>query len=277
MGLKIFNQQRRFLRVFLFLGLGSGSLALVSAAIALSHRGTPNGVPTVTAFLLAVFAVTMLISAAATLPSARRADRLITRMQGGEALAHWVYSPSFWQAWVLAEQRGFSKLIWAGSAVVAVLGAIIVAALISTPATTGPIPWGVVVVVATITLGTNFLSIGGIFAYRRRRTRRLLACGECWLMKDAVYVGGDFIYWNADMRGLYAATLIPATATAPACIALSIGLTRKVAGIARAASLSSLAGGGLYFGDYQATTRIPVEAGQMTEAQRIVTQWAAAQ
>lgn len=276
MGLKIFNQQRRFLRVFLFLGLGSGSLALVSAAIAFSYRGIPNGVPTVTAFLLAVFAITMLISAAATVPSARCADRLISRMQGGEALAHWVYSPSFWQAWVLAEQRRFGKLIWAGSGVVAVIGAIIVAALISTPATTGPIPWGVVSVVATITLATILIPVGGLFAYRRRRTRRLLACGECWLMKDAVYVGGDFIYWNADMRGLRAATVIPATPTTPAYIALSIGLARKVAGIARAASLSSLAGGGPYFGDYQATTHIPVEADKTTQAQGIVTQWSAA-
>lgn len=275
MTLKIFNQQQRFLRVFLFLGIGSGMLALASGAVALFRRDTPNGVPMVAAFLLALFAVTMLISAAATVPSARRASWLIARMQGSEVLAHWVYSPSFWRAWVRADRRGLGKFIWGGSGVVAVLGAIIVAALISTPATTGPVPWGVVMVMATITIGTILIIMGGMFAYRRRRTRRLLACGECWLLNDAVYIGGDFAYWNADMRGLDRATLIPATATTPAFIELRLGLSRETAGIARAASFSSLAAGGPYFGHYQTTIRIPVEADQMPQAQGIVTQWSA--
>lgn len=201
MTLRVFNQQQRFLRVFLFLGIGSGMLALASGTVALFRRDTPNGVPMVAAFLLALFAVTMLISAAATVPSARRAGRLIAGMQGSEALAHWVYSPPFWRAWVLADRRGLGKFIWGGSGVVAVLGAIIVAALISTPATTGPVPWGVVMVMATITIGTILIIMGGMFAYRRRRTRRLLACGECWLLNDAVYIGGDFAYWNFPRMG----------------------------------------------------------------------------
>lgn len=275
--MKIFNQQKRFVHVFLLLAGASAIVALVGWGLILARGAAGNGIAAIVAVLAGVFCVTMLICALATIPSSLRATRWLDRVNEGEAMAHWVYPTEFWEAWVRRERRWFGFATWGAIAVVAFLGGIIVWALWGAPTTGETSPKAAAAIAGVITLGVIGLIVLGMISYRRRRTRRLLGCGECYLMNDAVYIGGDFAYWNAHMRGLYGAELTEAAGDTPAIIELSIGMSRGAGKITRAAGVASLAGGGAYFGDYQTITRIPVQDEHVEEARKIVARWTMAQ
>lgn len=235
-----------------------------------------NEVAMIVTTVSGIFSITMLICALATIPASRRASRWIERMTGGDVLAHWVYPPAFWEAWVRRERRWFGSATWGAVAVVAFMGGIVVWALWGAPANGATSPKTAAVIAGSITLGVIAVIVMGMLSYRRRRVRRLLGCGECYLMDDAVYVGGDFAYWNAHLRGLYGVELTEATDDAPAVIELSVGMSRGAGKITSAAGAISLAGGGAYFGDYLTITRIPVQEEHVEEARAIMTQWTGA-
>ncbi len=271
--MKLFNQQHRFVQVLLLLTAGGAIVALAAWGIFLARGGAENGIEAITAIVSGVFAVTMLICALATVPASRRATRWLARMRAGEAAAHWVYPKDFWEAWVRRERRWFGSATWGAIAVVAIMGGIITYALSTAPVAAGPGRAATVATSAAITLGVIGLIVLGMLSYRGRRVRRLLACGECYLMNDAAYVGGDFAYWNAHMRGLHGVELKEATDKSPAVIELSIGMSRGAGKVTRAAGAASLAAGGAYFSEYLTITRIPVPDQHIEEARTIVAAW----
>ena len=232
-----------------------------------------NGVPAVIGILSGVACVTLLICAAFTLPPARRAALVIKRMQAGEALAHWVYPPDFWQAWVNREKRWFGFATWGAVAFVVIVVGIIVFALLTTPPEINPSRHRDAVIASGAAAMVIGFILGGMAAYRRRRTNRQLACGECYLMSDAAYIGGDFFFWNAQMRGLQAAVLVPSEGTRPAAIELILGVSPNAARVQRSIGQASLAAGGLYVGEYKSIARIPVPPDAMSDAERVVQQW----
>ncbi len=268
----IFNQQQRFVRTLLLLAAAAGLAAVTGGVVAMLMRSA-NGVPVVIAIVSGVVCITLLICAAFTVPAARRATLMITRMQAGDALAHWVYSPEFWKAWVTRERRWFGFATWGAVAFVVAVVGIIVYALLTTPLAINPTRQRDALVAsggATIVIG---FILGGMAAYRRRRSNRLLACGECYLMSDAAYIGGDFFFWNAQMRGLQTAVLVPPEGARPAAIELTMGASPNAARAQRSIGLAALAAGGLYFGEYKNIARIPVPLESMSDAERVVQLW----
>jgi hypothetical protein len=269
----IFDQQRRFVRVLLLLAGGFALAGIASVVIAVAIAPEAKEGAEILLVLCGVFSVTMLICAAFTIPAARRASRMIERMQRGEALAHWVYPPEFWKAWVMRERRWFGLATWGAIAFLLFMGGVIVYALLTTSPEVNPTHRRDAAIAGCAAVVVIALILAGVRAYRRRRTDRLLRCGECYLLRDAVYVGGDFAFWNAQMRGLYSATLVDADEHGPAVIELTIGMSRRAARATRAAGAVSLAAGAAYVGDYQSVTRIPVPPEMIADAERAVRQW----
>ncbi len=269
----IFNQQQRFVRVLMLLAGAMAAIGVISGIIAALRLGNASGVAAIIAVIFGVFCISILISTAATVPAARRASRMIKRMQSGEALAHWVYPTDFWQAWVERERRRFGFAMWGAIAFVMFVGGVIVYALVSTSPDVNPTHNRDAAIAGGVALIVIGFILAGKAVYRRRRTNRLLACGECYLMSDAVYIGGDFAFWNAQLRSLSGAAIRPAQNQRPAVIELAIGMSRGAASATRAVGTASLIAGGPYIVNYEAATRIPVPPDLLSEAERVVTQW----
>ena len=269
----LFNQQRHFLRVFLRLAALFGGIALACGIVSSQVADGLRAGLLIAAALAGVAAVTFLVCAFFTWPPARRGDNILARLYAEEPLAHWVYDDAFWQSWVASRRRKLGVMTWVTIAFVVIVGAICVGALLSTPASTGPTPYLEAAIFGGATLLIVAIILLGTWLLRHRRAARLLRHGECYLMPDAAYVGGDLLFWNAQLRAFYSARITDADADGPAIIHLTIGMTRSAATATRSVSLATLAAGGPFISGYESTTRIPVPPAHRSAAEAAVRFW----
>lgn len=256
---------RAFLCIAAFLGLLAAVFMLIASqprTIA-TNQSSRAGAWWLAALITTPLIMAMMLAAAISSFIASRGGKALADLRTGNYFVRWDYDAATWAAYSAGEGRTIRAMGWMLAVVVLLIGILISFGLSVTPdsvrhKTQEIIVFAVcdIVFVATVVLLSRFFGRCRQAALQRRP---MVIVGP-----DAVYCGGDLLFWNAGGNALYSARLLaPDSRSAISQIELVIGLSRKTRNIARATDAAlHLTGHIGLVSSYRVIRKIPVPRGQ---------------
>jgi hypothetical protein len=274
------NPFRRLLHVFLKLAAfflvvaAAAGLGLLHPAAQLK-RPPSNFVLTLAVVIMLglSFFVSMALAALFTLPSVRRAERILGEFREGRYLVRWNYSPDEWEAHVASLERDVNKTNWwAAAAIFVPIWIALVAGGWSAGRTlSAKIGWSLLLVAVSLIVAGAIA--GGVRFVRGRRCRRLReSTPRAYIGSQAVYCGGDFNFWGTAMRELQSLRRLPGP---PPVLEFIIGMSQRAKNATTAVSLATLASGHpAHVSSYAMRHLVPIPTTAEAEAERLVREFA---
>lgn len=142
------------------------------------------------------------------LPMARQAERRLEEFRRHECLVEWTYPAEQWARYIQSESKRIRRAGMIAATLVAAVCSILggavgfIAGITPAERVTG----GSIAVAASLAVGA--IIVAGTWIYIRIRSRRLAQWPEAVLSRQALFCGGDFVYWDNWMIALRSARML---------------------------------------------------------------------
>ncbi len=263
---------RAFLYVGAFLGMCAAILAMIAwrSPGSVSQGSSPAAGWWAGVWIVCSLLGAMLLSAAIGSFTAFRGGQALAELKNGNYFARWDYDAATWAAYGIGEGKTMRMIGWTLIAIAGLSGIIISFGLSITPDTRRHKAFEISVFdacdVAFILLVYLLFRFFGNWRRNVVQRRPLVIIGP-----NAVYSGGDLLFWNSGGNGLYSARFISPTApNAIGSLELVVGMSRGGQKVAKAADAALILAGrvGAVSG-YRVVRRIPIPPGQEESAKTI--------